>query len=83
MKLLIHDLPDTPFRDLTEDFTVIGAPDKAAPCQGCFKCWTKNAGYCVYADSLQHSDALAGTGRFSQALCSYAKTWKSYYSISL
>lgn len=60
MKILIHDLPDTPFRDLAEDFTVIGAPDKAAPCQGCFKCWTKNAGYCVYADSLQHSGALAG-----------------------
>ena len=60
MKLLIHDLPDTPFRDLAENFTVIGAPDKAAPCQGCFKCWTKNAGYCVYADSLQHCGALAG-----------------------
>lgn len=60
MKLLIHDLPDTSFGDLAEDFTVIGAPDKAAPCQGCFKCWTKNAGYCVYADSLQHCGALAG-----------------------
>lgn len=60
MKLLIHDLPDTSFGDLAEDFTVISAPDKAAPCQGCFKCWTKNAGYCVYADSLQHCGALAG-----------------------
>lgn len=33
---------------------------QAAPCQGCFQCWTKNAGYCVYADSLQHSGAAIG-----------------------
>ena len=60
MKLLVHDLAENPFPDLGDDFEIISTREKAAPCQGCFGCWTKNAGYCVYADSLQHSGAAAG-----------------------
>lgn len=62
MKLLIHDLPEgtSPFPDLAGDFTVISTHMEAAPCQGCFRCWTKDPGYCVYADALQHSGAALG-----------------------
>lgn len=63
MNILIHDLGDLPesaFPNLGEDFEIVNANIKAAPCQGCFKCWTKNAGYCVYADAFQHSGAAVG-----------------------
>lgn len=60
MKLLIHDLPEALFQDLGDDFEIIDTNVRAIPCQGCFKCWTKNAGYCVYADALQHSGAAVG-----------------------
>lgn len=60
MRILVHDLPASPFKNIGSDLKMIGASGKAAPCQGCFGCWTKNAGYCVYQDALQHSGALAG-----------------------
>lgn len=60
MQLLIHDLPENPFPDPDNDFEIIRAEMRAAPCQGCFQCWTKNAGYCIYADCLQHSGAAIG-----------------------
>lgn len=60
MNVLIHDLGEYPFLDLGDDFVLIDASVKAAPCQGCFQCWTKNAGYCVYPDAFQHSGAAVG-----------------------
>lgn len=60
MKLLIHDLSEDYFHHMNDDFVIINAVGKAASCQGCFKCWTKNAGYCVYADKFQHSGAAVG-----------------------
>lgn len=60
MNILIHDLEKAPFGDLGEDFAVIDANEKAAPCQGCFQCWTKNPGCCVYADPFQHAGAVLG-----------------------
>lgn len=60
MKILIHDLEENPFQNLDEDFEIINTRVRAAPCQGCFQCWTKHAGYCVYGDSLQHSGAAIG-----------------------
>lgn len=60
MNILIHDLEKPPFQNLGNDFEVIHTNVKATPCQGCFQCWTKNAGYCVYADAFQHSGAMLG-----------------------
>lgn len=60
MNLLIHDLGDHSFQNLGNDFEIVNTNIKAAPCQGCFQCWTKNAGYCVYADAFQHSGAAVG-----------------------
>ncbi len=60
MKVLLHDLGEDFFRDLGGDFEVINADVAAAPCQGCFRCWTQNPGYCVYADAFQHSGAAVG-----------------------
>ncbi len=60
MQILIHDLPEPCFRNLSGEFQIIDAARKAAPCQGCFQCWTKNAGYCAIADELQHSGAIIG-----------------------
>lgn len=61
MNILIHDLEEQPFQNLGNDFEIINTNVKAAPCQGCFQCWTKNAGYCVYADAFQHSGAMVGS----------------------
>lgn len=60
MNILIHDLREYSFQNLEDNFKIIDTNVKAAPCQGCFQCWTRNAGYCVYADVFQHSGALAG-----------------------
>lgn len=60
MNVVIHDLGEYFFQNLGDDLEVINTKVKAAPCQGCFKCWTKNAGYCVYADAFQHSGAAVG-----------------------
>lgn len=60
MNILIHDLEENSFQNLGDDFEIVNTNIKAAPCQGCFQCWTKNAGYCVYADAFQHSGAAVG-----------------------
>jgi multimeric flavodoxin WrbA len=61
--IVIHDLYDELFYTLAfkDEIIEVNAKNKAAPCQGCFKCWRKNAGYCVTKDSLQHIGAAIGT----------------------
>lgn len=63
MHIIIHDLSDELFYALKfeEEIIEINTKNIAAPCQGCFKCWLKNAGYCVINDSLQHIGAAVGT----------------------
>lgn len=62
MQVIIHDLDDALFKSLCceKGSVVINANEKSAPCQGCFKCWLKNAGYCVIKDKLQHIGAVIG-----------------------
>ena len=52
--LLIHDLPSLDGWHLPENWLVVDAKAKAAPCQGCFGCWMKTPGTCVLKDGLQH-----------------------------
>ena len=63
MKVIIHDLGDavtyTPEKT-SEDSVVLYANNQYVSCQGCFKCWLKNAGFCIMKDSLQHIGALVG-----------------------
>ena len=63
MKTIIHDLGEGMAETRKKpdaDLVVIHANNQYAPCQGCFKCWLKNAGFCVMKDSLQHVGALIG-----------------------
>ena len=57
MKVIIHDLGEEItclLKKTNEDLVVIHADNQYAHCRGCFKCWLKNAGYCVMRDSLLH-----------------------------
>jgi len=61
MRLLIHDLPAGVVEGMNPaDTLTVDANGKAAPCQGCFRCWLKNPGYCFMKDRLQHAGALFG-----------------------
>lgn len=61
--ILIHDLPSLDGWQLPEDWLVVGARAKAAPCLGCFCCWLKTPGTCVLKDGLQHlGAAIAHSG---------------------
>lgn len=63
MKVIIHDLREGEAlsqENLDKDSVVIHANNQYAPCCGCFKCWLKNAGFCIMKDSLQHIGALIG-----------------------
>ena len=63
MKVIIHDLSEWisffPGQS-NKDSVVLHANNQYAPCRGCFKCWLKNAGFCIMKDSLQHMGALIG-----------------------
>lgn len=63
MKVIIHDLREGEAlsqEKSDKDSVVIHANNQYAPCCGCFKCWLKNAGFCIMKDSLQHIGALIG-----------------------
>lgn len=63
MKVVIHDLGEEITHLLEKsdaNLVVIHADHQYAPCRGCFKCWLKNAGFCIMGDSLQHMGALIG-----------------------
>lgn len=63
VRAVIHDLDDETFSalDLSEENTVILHADGCyASCQGCFRCWLNQSGFCMIKDSLQHAGALIG-----------------------
>ena len=63
MKVIIHDLREGEAlsqEKSDKDSVVFHANNPYSPCQGCFQCWLKNAGFCIMKDSLQHIGALIG-----------------------
>ena len=61
MKTIIHDLgKEYSTRLLSAADRVICADGRYAPCQGCFKCWTKHPAACALKDVLQESCRMLG-----------------------
>lgn len=52
MKLLIHDLNDYEFKNLSDDIKIIEKTEPINNCIGCFGCWVKTPAKCVINDSL-------------------------------
>ena len=62
MKTIIHDLGEEQnSRLLDAADRVVCADGRYAPCQGCFKCWTKHPADCEMKDKLQQACRVLGT----------------------
>ena len=62
MKTVIHDLGEEQSEKLLASADrVIFADGRYAPCQGCFKCWTKHPAACTMKDQLQQACRVLGT----------------------
>ena len=62
MKTIIHDLGEEQnSRLLDAADRVVCADGRYAPCQGCFKCWTKHPAACEMKDKLQQACRVLGT----------------------
>lgn len=61
MKVILHDLKGDMTSILVDKADkVISADGKYAPCQGCFKCWTKHPATCAMTDSLHEVSRVLG-----------------------
>ena len=62
MKTIIHDLgKEQNERLLAAADQVVCADGRYAPCQGCFKCWTKHPAACERKDSLYQFCRILGS----------------------
>ena len=62
MKTIIHDLgKEMNERLLASADRVVCADGRYAPCQGCFKCWTKHPAACEMKDALHQACRVLGT----------------------
>ena len=61
MKTILHDMDRAFNAALLESADqVICADGRYAPCQGCFKCWTKHPAACALRDSLNQASRILG-----------------------
>ncbi|MCR5502759.1 MAG: NAD(P)H-dependent oxidoreductase [Lachnospiraceae bacterium] len=78
MRVLIHDRDITISDPEKEKYDrVIYADGRYAPCQGCFKCWTKTPATCVLKDSLQEMCRIIG---LADELVIVTENWYGGYS---
>lgn len=78
MKMIIHDLDKDYSHTLSDKADmVIWADGKYAPCQGCFRCWTKHPATCEMKDSLQEMCRLIGQ---ADDLTIITQNWYGGYS---
>ena len=62
MKTVIHDLgKEQNEKILASTDRVVCADGRYAPCQGCFKCWTKHPASCAMKDVLHQACRVLGT----------------------
>ena len=62
MKTIIHDLgKEMNERLLASADRVVCADGRYAPCQGCFKCWTKHPAACEMKDALHQACRVLGS----------------------
>ena len=62
MKTIMHDLgKEQNERLLAAADQVVCADGRYAPCQGCFKCWTKHPAACEMKDALHQACRVLGT----------------------
>lgn len=62
MKTIIHDLrKEMNERLLASADRVVCSDGRYAPCQGCFKCWTKHPAACEMKDALHQACRVLGT----------------------
>ena len=63
MKIIVHDLGEEQNEKLLAAADrVIRADGRYAPCQGCFKCWTKHPAACELKDALYQACRVLGSG---------------------
>ena len=81
MKVIIHDL-DSQYAGMMEAACdrVIAADGKYAPCQGCFRCWTKHPAECQMKDTLHQVCRIVGQ---ADELVIVAKNLYGEYSASV
>ena len=62
MKTVVHDLgKEQNEKLLAAADRVVFADGRYAPCQGCFKCWTKHPAACEMKDALHQACRVLGT----------------------
>ena len=62
MKTVVHDLGKNQNEKLLASADrVVFADGRYAPCQGCFKCWTKHPAACALKDELHQACRVLGT----------------------
>ena len=62
MKTVVHDLgKEQNEKLLASADRVVCADGRYAPCQGCFKCWTKHPAACALKDELHQAGRVLGT----------------------
>ena len=81
MTILIYDQDITLSDSIKEKYDrVIYADGRYAPCQGCFKCWTKNPATCVMTDSLHEMCRILGQ---ADDLVIVTENWYGGYSAAV
>ena len=61
MNLLIHDLNEKQWEDIRKDYencTVISDQGNIRPCIGCFSCWNREPGKCIFQDGYENMGSL-------------------------
>ena len=62
MKTVVHDLgKEQNEKLLASADRVVSADGRYAPCQGCFRCWTKHPAACAMKDELHQACRVLGT----------------------
>ena len=74
MKLLIHDLPADRWEQISsqyEGWQIISDNGNIRPCIGCFSCWVKTPGECIFKDGYDHMASLVNAAEEIRVISRY------------